>query len=208
MNSSADEKFWDEEEKCRNIPLVPEYQDKNEEFFTDSDYYKRNLLPVDRGWAWVISFAGFLISFHLGLSSQTMAILFLEVIELFETKITTASLIFRLGAGMVIVPGISLIRYYFHRRRSLAQIIGRCGISVCGIVMPTLIRLIRKEFGVRGTFLVVAAIELHIVLAGLLLRPVESYNLRPDMTYVRTTRRSIASVALTDESALALGIGG
>ncbi|KAK3732195.1 hypothetical protein RRG08_026577 [Elysia crispata] len=139
------------EEKSRNIKLVPDYQDKNGEFFKDSDYYKRNLLPVDRGWAWVISFG--------------------------------------LGAGMVIVPGISLIRYYFHRRRSLAQIIGRCGISVCGIVMPTLIRLIRKEFGVRDTFLVVAAIELHIVLAGLLLRPVESYKFKPELPPLKPKRK-------------------
>ena len=56
MNSTEDEKFCDMEEKSRNIKLVPDYQDKNGEFFKDSDYYKRNLLPVDRGWAWVISF--------------------------------------------------------------------------------------------------------------------------------------------------------
>ena len=56
MNSTADEKFCDGEEKLQNKKLVPEYQDKDEELFKDPDYYKRNLLPVDTGWAWVISF--------------------------------------------------------------------------------------------------------------------------------------------------------
>ncbi|RUS73919.1 hypothetical protein EGW08_018324, partial [Elysia chlorotica] len=211
----------------------------DEEHLRNSDYYKRNELPVDRGWAWAVCFGGFLTSFNLGLAGQTMAILFLEVIEMFDTKLTTGSLIFlfstlaagltspvaanfvvpRLGekcvvciggcmmsmatigyylapsievffccaalkgtgTGLIMVPSISLLRYYFHRRRSIAQIMARCGESVSGIVMPTLVRLIRKEYGVRGAFLVLAALELHVVLGGLLLRPVKTYKFKPDL---------------------------
>ncbi|KAK3691945.1 hypothetical protein RRG08_000667, partial [Elysia crispata] len=86
-----------------------------------------------------------------------------------------------LCTGAAFVPSISLIRHYFHRRRSIAQILARAGDSVSSIVMPPLIRLMRNEFGVRGAFLIVAAIELHMVLGGLLLRPVESYKYKPDL---------------------------
>ncbi|RUS83286.1 hypothetical protein EGW08_008966 [Elysia chlorotica] len=217
----------------------PSSPNPQREWSKDSAYYKRNELPVDRDWAWVICFAGFVMSFYFGLANQAMAILFLEVIELFDTTLTTASLIFLffvLGAGLMsaistnifvprigekrvicitgfifsgasigfylspnietflccscvkglcmgamFVPSISLLRHYFHRRRSIAQILARAGASAAGIVMPPLVRAIRHEYGIRSTFLIVAALELHIVMAGLLLRPVEAYRFKPDL---------------------------
>lgn len=203
----------------------------------ESDYYKRNLLPVDHGWAWAVCFGGFLVSFILGMSSQVMAILFVEVIEMFETNLTTGSLIFLfyiMGGGVMapiatnifapkvgekkviciagfifaltsvgyslsntiqtfllcaavkglcfgamFVPSISLIRHYFYQRRSLAMNLGRAGASVSGILTPRLISLVKEELGVRRAFILVAAVELHIIVAGLLLRPVESYKFKP-----------------------------
>ncbi|KAK3785784.1 hypothetical protein RRG08_031019 [Elysia crispata] len=222
----------------KESPSSDDY-DIREEINQDSDYHKRNELPVDRGWAWAICLGGFIFSFNFGLTRHTLAVMFLEVIDMYDTTLTTGSLIFLfivLGAGTLsslssnfivprvgekavtcsaglvsaissvgfsfapnievflvcaavkglctgaaFVPSISLIRHYFHRRRSIAQILARAGDSVSSIVMPPLIRLMRNEFGVRGAFLIVAAIELHMVLGGLLLRPVESYKYKPDL---------------------------
>lgn len=80
------------------------------------------------------------------------------------------------SAGAIFVPSISLIRHYFYKRRSIAQIIANIGQSVAVIVAPPMVRVVRKEYGISGTFMILAGIELHITVAGLLLRPVSAYR--------------------------------
>ncbi|XP_059178889.1 monocarboxylate transporter 7-like [Physella acuta] len=191
-------------------------------------------LPIDRGWAWVICFAGFIIHFMFGSAGQTHAILLGELIEKFSTTITTISFIFtggiltfsivsvvsasfllpRIGErwclilgglsctlvsigqghtthvgvmialeccrglchGIIFVPSICLIRKYFDKRRSTASVIVFCGGCFASIVGPFIIRAIKKEYGIAGTYTLLGALELHFVLAGLLLRPVTFYK--------------------------------
>ena len=35
---------------------------REEQLFKESDYYKRNVLPVDRGWSWMVCFGKFLMN--------------------------------------------------------------------------------------------------------------------------------------------------
>ncbi|GFN76757.1 monocarboxylate transporter [Plakobranchus ocellatus] len=209
--------------------------------------HRENELPVDRGWAWVICFAGFLVSFTFGTAQLTLAVLFLEVMDMFNTTLTTASLIFlfrilgmgcmtsfstniivpKIGEkgvvcisglvsaisfvgfyfstnieiflvcsalqglcnGAAFVPSVSLLRHYFHRRRSIANIIARGGASMSAILAPPLVRVVRWEFGVKGSFLICAAVQLHIVLAGLLLRSDKSYRFRPELPPLPNQRK-------------------
>ncbi|KAK3785787.1 hypothetical protein RRG08_031022, partial [Elysia crispata] len=67
-----------------------------EEINQDSDYHKRNELPVDRGWAWAICLGGFIFSFTFGVPRHAVAVMFLEVIDMYDTTLTTGSLIFLL----------------------------------------------------------------------------------------------------------------
>ncbi|BFZ16126.1 hypothetical protein BsWGS_19165 [Bradybaena similaris] len=53
-----------------------------------------NTLPVDRGWAWMIAVAGFITHVLLGGAVQTNALLFLEILEMFNASITAGSLVF------------------------------------------------------------------------------------------------------------------
>jgi hypothetical protein len=77
---------------------------------------------------------------------------------------------------MVFVPAMTLIRYYFSKYQSRASIIPWCGGGVASIIAPFVIRAVRKEYGVSGTYFIMAAMELHICLAGLLLRPISAYK--------------------------------
>ncbi|BFZ10206.1 hypothetical protein BsWGS_13245 [Bradybaena similaris] len=191
-------------------------------------------LPIDEGWSWVICFASFICMFVIGTSMQSLSVLFLELVNEFESSVTVTSLsvmcfvmslsvssvvstsvlvpafgerpviivagalfaacslgyylapniivfiIFAGGkgscVGLIFVPSVSLLSYYFNKRRSLATTISNSGVCVASIVSPPIIRLITAEFGMRGTFLILCAVEFHLVAAGLLMRPVSSYR--------------------------------
>ncbi|BFZ16127.1 hypothetical protein BsWGS_19166 [Bradybaena similaris] len=50
--------------------------------------------PVDGGYAWFICLGGFITHVVLGSAGQTTSVLFVELVQRFDTTITTASLIF------------------------------------------------------------------------------------------------------------------
>ena len=83
--------------------------------------------------------------------------------------------------GCVLVPAISIIRHYFHARLSLANNICSSGICIAVMIFPPIIRYVRNEYGIRNTFLIFAAVELHMVVAGMLLRPASRYKYRPKL---------------------------
>ncbi|BFZ00707.1 hypothetical protein BsWGS_03746 [Bradybaena similaris] len=78
--------------------------------------------------------------------------------------------------GTLLVGPMSLIGFYFKKRRSFASSIATAGMCVAFIVFPPITESLRVQFGMRGSFLVIGAIELHILACALLLRPIESYK--------------------------------
>ncbi|CAL1547350.1 unnamed protein product [Lymnaea stagnalis] len=229
----------DEEGVCLRVEEEPDVIDRS------SEYYKRNVLPVDRGWAWAVCFAGFISYVLFGFSNQLMVVLFTELVEKFESTITTTSLVFmlstltfsfvsvvattfvtpRLGerkmvlcggvlmasstigyalspsiavflvfsvfkgvsTGLMFVATISLIRHYFHKYQSLSQIFCSSGTSVGFIVAPPIIRAVRNEFGIRGTLLLEAGLELNFLAVALLLRPIAMYKFRPELPPLKSS---------------------
>ncbi|CAG5115201.1 unnamed protein product [Candidula unifasciata] len=98
--------------------------------------------------------------------------------------------------GMVFVPCVSLLSCYFNKRRSLATTICNSGVCVATIVAPPIIRALTAEFGMRGTFLILGAVELHMIAAGLLMRPVSSYRSAPkENPGISTTAKPEVAVA-------------
>ncbi|CAG5122274.1 unnamed protein product [Candidula unifasciata] len=57
-----------------------------------------NTLPVDRGWAWAVAGGGFIAYILVGSSVQVRTLLFLEILQLFNTSFTTGSLVFMFTA--------------------------------------------------------------------------------------------------------------
>lgn len=76
------------------------------------------------------------------------------------------------GFGLVYVPAIVSVGYYFEKKRSLAIGIAVCGAGVGTFVLSPFNRILEESYGIRGAFLVKSAIVLNMFVCGLLIRPV------------------------------------
>jgi predicted MFS family arabinose efflux permease len=85
-----------------------------------------------------------------------------------------------IGHGFIVLPSIALIRIYFNKMKSRASMIPWCGACAASMVSPFAIRAAKREFGVSGAYFLLAAFELHLCIASLLLRPVSSYRFLPE----------------------------
>ncbi|KAA0191871.1 hypothetical protein HAZT_HAZT004617, partial [Hyalella azteca] len=94
----------------------------------------------------------------------------------FTTSLTqlifTIGVLTGLGAGLCQTPGILIVSLYFKKRRALASAICISGNSIGSFFMPPLIDYLLWEYRLRGTFLIISALQLHISVASLLYRPV------------------------------------
>lgn len=97
------------------------------------------------------------------------------VLSYFATSIyflyITIGLIVGFGFGLIYVPAIVSVGYYFEKRRSFA-----IGIAVCGTGLGTFIlsptnRLLTGKFGWKGALLIKGAFVLNGIVCGLVMRP-------------------------------------
>ncbi|CAL1541290.1 unnamed protein product, partial [Lymnaea stagnalis] len=80
--------------------------------------------------------------------------------------------------GVTLIATLTLVGYYFRRRRALATSLGLIGCSAGVVAVPPLVRYLREEYGFRGCFALVAGFELHAIIATVLQRPISSYTKR------------------------------
>ncbi|BFZ00231.1 hypothetical protein BsWGS_03270 [Bradybaena similaris] len=78
--------------------------------------------------------------------------------------------------GVTLIATLTLVGYYFRRRRGLATTLGLLGVGSSAMCAPPLIRFLRDEYGFQGCFLILAGLEMHAILAALLLRPISTYT--------------------------------
>lgn len=76
-----------------------------------------------------------------------------------------------IGFGLVYVPAIVSVGYYFEKKRSLAIGIAVCGAGVGTFILSPLNRVLEESYGIRGAFLVKSAIVLNMFVCGCLIRP-------------------------------------
>ncbi|KAL8616129.1 hypothetical protein ACOMHN_066616 [Nucella lapillus] len=88
-----------------------------------------------------------------------------------EILIVTYGIIGGFGFGMMYLPAIVIVGYYFERRRALATGIAVCGSGVGMFVMAPLSDLLLHEFGYKGALLVIAGLVFNGVICGALMRP-------------------------------------
>ncbi|CAK6438508.1 unnamed protein product [Pipistrellus nathusii] len=67
---------------------------------------------------------------------------------------------------------ITVLGFYFTRRRALANAVASVGVSLGITLWPLLARHLLEELGWRGTFLVFGGVFLHCCVCGAILRPV------------------------------------
>ncbi|CAG5117832.1 unnamed protein product [Candidula unifasciata] len=80
--------------------------------------------------------------------------------------------------GVTLIATLTLVGYYFRQRRGLAATLGLLGVGTSAMCAPPLIRYLRDEYGFQGCFLIMAGLEMHAIVATLLLRPISTYRRR------------------------------
>lgn len=76
-----------------------------------------------------------------------------------------------IGFGLIYLPAVVCVGYYFETKRSLATGIAVCGSGVGTFAFAPLADLLLQEYGWRGANLILAGFILNCVLFGALMRP-------------------------------------
>lgn len=76
------------------------------------------------------------------------------------------------GLGLSFIPTISIVGFYFEKRRALAVGIAVSGVGMGTFAFPPVIRLLVHMFGYRGAILVTGGICFNLMVCGALFRPV------------------------------------
>ncbi|XP_014644723.1 PREDICTED: monocarboxylate transporter 6 isoform X1 [Ceratotherium simum simum] len=84
----------------------------------------------------------------------------------------TAGFITGLGMSFSFQSSITVLGFYFTRRRALANALASMGVSLGITLWPLLSRYLLEELGWRGTFLVFGGVFLHCCVSGAIMRPV------------------------------------
>ncbi|XP_055714006.1 uncharacterized protein LOC129808222 [Phlebotomus papatasi] len=91
----------------------------------------------------------------------------------FTHFIITYSILTAIGFGMA-TSGFSLaLNSYFVVRRNKAMGIAITITGLGPIFLPQLVTILLAEYGVQGCVLIISAVSMHIILAGLLLQPIK-----------------------------------
>ena len=77
------------------------------------------------------------------------------------------------GLSLIYTPGYIIVVNYFEKKRALAMSLGTVATGV-GAFFPPVMLYLFETCGFTGAFVIIAAISLHSLLAGMLYRPISS----------------------------------
>ncbi|RZC42356.1 uncharacterized protein BDFB_003190, partial [Asbolus verrucosus] len=78
-----------------------------------------------------------------------------------------------IGFGLIYLPAVVCVGYYFETKRSLATGIAVCGSGVGTFAFAPLASILLEEYGWKGANLILAGLILNCVIFGALMRPLE-----------------------------------
>lgn len=85
----------------------------------------------------------------------------------------TFGIVSGLGLGMIYLPAIVSVTYYFEKRRSFATGLAVCGSGIGTFIFAPLAKALLDEYGWRGATLIEAGLLLNCCICGSLFRPLE-----------------------------------
>lgn len=88
-----------------------------------------------------------------------------------DILILTYGIVAGFGFGMMYLPAIVIVGYYFEKRRALATGIAVCGSGIGMFILAPVSDWLLQEFGLKGSLLILAGFVLNGVLCGALFRP-------------------------------------
>ena len=78
-----------------------------------------------------------------------------------------------IGFGLMYLPSIVIVSFYFDKKRALATGIAVCGSGLGTFVLAPLGKYLLEEYGWKGANWIIAGIMLNCALCGALYRPLE-----------------------------------
>ncbi|XP_053607101.1 uncharacterized protein LOC128673357 [Plodia interpunctella] len=90
-----------------------------------------------------------------------------------EVLYITYGLMAGLGMGLLYVTAVVSIAYWFEKRRNLAVGLGSCGVGFGTFIYSPLTTYLLKEYGWRGTLLLLAGTVLNVCICGAVMRDPE-----------------------------------
>ncbi|KAI8777504.1 uncharacterized protein LOC106074570 [Biomphalaria glabrata] len=96
--------------------------------------------------------------------------------------ILTHGVLAGIGAGYTVNPMFVTIGQYFDKYRGIACGLLACGTGIGILTGGSLVSLLLNAYGLKGTYLIWAGLMLHIVPAGMLLRPSQWEKLKKNYT--------------------------
>lgn len=88
-----------------------------------------------------------------------------------------------------------IVSLYFEKRRALASAICVSGNALGGFFLPPLVDHLLSTYGLRGTMLILAAMQLHICAASMLYRPIRQHALIQAMGTTRVAKEDEVDAA-------------
>lgn len=77
--------------------------------------------------------------------------------------------------GFITTPGVLIVNSYFDKRRSIASAICVSGNAIGAFIMPPLVQYLMQEYELRGTLIIIAALQLQIAVSACLYRPPQDH---------------------------------
>lgn len=90
-----------------------------------------------------------------------------------ETLMIVYSFIGGVGLGLIYLPSVIIVGYYFESKRSLATGIAVCGSGVGTFAFAPVASILVEKYGWKTTNLVLAGVTLFCIIYGALMKPLE-----------------------------------
>ncbi|XP_050715169.1 monocarboxylate transporter 2-like isoform X1 [Eriocheir sinensis] len=109
----------------------------------------------------------------------------------------TLGAIVGVGLCMSETPGYILVNDYFLERRPTANGCRAAGNSTGGILFPPLLVFLNEQFGLQGTFIMLAGTMMHLAVLGSLLRPFELHQRMIHHQHTKTIQETQGTTSTT-----------
>ena len=102
-----------------------------------------------------------------------------------------------IALGLVYLPTIVIVGYYFEKKRSLAIAICTAGTGVGGIVFPVIIEKLIEFYGWRGSLWIMSGLMIQVFVCASLLRPLTHSEMK---VYIDKWHRKRTGVVAKESS--------
>lgn len=107
------------------------------------------------------------------------------------------------GLSIGYVNSLVVVAYYFEKKRSMATGLAVCGSGIGTFLFAPFLEFLIDEYGWRGSFIILSAVTLNLVVCGALMRPLEFTPMeewKRNLEKFENMSRTISRASLHDRS--------